>query len=267
MAVITISRGSYSRGKEIAEKVAQKLGYGCVSREVILEAHEEFGVPEVKLVQAITNAPSILARFTSGKRRYVAYVEAALLQRVARRSVVYHGLAGQFLLRNVPHVLKVRVLADMEDRVAAQMERDGSPRDQALRLLRNDDAERRKWSQALYGIDTADPSLYDIVLHIGQLRVDDAVEIICRTSKLEQFQSTAESQAQIEDLALAAEAKAGLLHLDPDVVVRAEKGVLHVHTKTLLAQEHQIVAKVEAAVLALEGVRQVKVHTVPIDTY
>jgi hypothetical protein len=38
MSVITISRGSYSHGKEIAEKVAQKLGYECISREIILEA-------------------------------------------------------------------------------------------------------------------------------------------------------------------------------------------------------------------------------------
>jgi len=27
MAIITISRGSYSHGKEVAEKVATKLGY------------------------------------------------------------------------------------------------------------------------------------------------------------------------------------------------------------------------------------------------
>jgi cytidylate kinase len=267
MATITISRGSYSRGKEIAEKVAQKLGYECVSRDVILEAHEEFGVPEIKLVQAIKNDPSILERFTSGKRRYVAYVEASLLRHVARRPVVYHGLAGHFLLRNLPHVLKVRVLADMEDRVSAQMERDGSSREEALRLLKHDDEERRKWSQALYGIDTADASLYDIVLHIGKLGVDDAVEIICRTSKLPQFQTAPEAQAKTEDLALAAEARAGLLHLDPDIEVRAEKGVLHVHTKALVAHEHRAVARIEAAALALEGVRSVKVHTTPLDAY
>ena len=27
MAIITISRGSYSKGKEVAEKVAERLGY------------------------------------------------------------------------------------------------------------------------------------------------------------------------------------------------------------------------------------------------
>ncbi|MGB9436525.1 MAG: cytidylate kinase family protein [Desulfobacterales bacterium] len=35
MGVITISRGSYSKGKEIAEKLAQQLGYECVSRDIL----------------------------------------------------------------------------------------------------------------------------------------------------------------------------------------------------------------------------------------
>jgi hypothetical protein len=38
MGVITISRGSYSKGKEIAEKLAQKLEYDCISREILLQA-------------------------------------------------------------------------------------------------------------------------------------------------------------------------------------------------------------------------------------
>ena len=62
MAIITISQGSYSKGKEVAEKVAEKLGYECISREVILEASREFNIAEIKLVRAIHDAPSILDR-------------------------------------------------------------------------------------------------------------------------------------------------------------------------------------------------------------
>jgi hypothetical protein len=47
MAIITISRGSYSKGKEIAEKVAQELNYEHTSRDVLLEASEHFNVPEI----------------------------------------------------------------------------------------------------------------------------------------------------------------------------------------------------------------------------
>ena len=114
MAIITISRGSYSRGKEIAEKVAQKLGYECIARDVLLEASKEFNVPEIKLIHAVQNAPSFFDKFRYGKERYVAYIEAAILAHVHKDKYVYHGFAGQFFLRYIPHVLKVRVNADLE---------------------------------------------------------------------------------------------------------------------------------------------------------
>ncbi len=69
MSIITISRGTYSLGKEVAEKVAQKLGYECIAREVLLEASELFNIPETKLLMTMENAPSILDRFTSGRER------------------------------------------------------------------------------------------------------------------------------------------------------------------------------------------------------
>ena len=52
MSIVTISRGSYSKGKDVAEKLAQKLQYDCVSREILLEASEEFNIPEISLVRA-----------------------------------------------------------------------------------------------------------------------------------------------------------------------------------------------------------------------
>jgi len=124
MSIITISRGSYSRGKEVAEKVAAALGYRCISRDVLLEASEIFNVPEIKLVRAIRDAPSILDRFSHGKERYVAYIRASLLRQVQRDNVVYHGLAGHFLLQGIPHVLKVRIIANMEDRIREEMRRE-----------------------------------------------------------------------------------------------------------------------------------------------
>jgi hypothetical protein len=57
MPIITISRGSYSRGKEVAEKLCVKLGFPCVSREIILKASEHFNTPEIKLIRAIHDAP------------------------------------------------------------------------------------------------------------------------------------------------------------------------------------------------------------------
>src|SRR5208283_3861278 len=164
MGIITISRGSYTKGKEIAEKVAKKLGYECVARETLLEASQEFHVPETKLVRALHDAPSILDRFSYGKEKFLAYYEASFLKHLQKDNIVYHGLAGHFLLKGVSHVLKVRILADMDERVKLEMQREKISEKQAYRLLKNDDEERVKWSKYVYGIDTNDPSLYDLVI-------------------------------------------------------------------------------------------------------
>ena len=64
MSIVTISRGSYSKGKEVAENVAQRLGYECIARDAIIDASKEFNIPEIKLIRAIHDAPSILERQT-----------------------------------------------------------------------------------------------------------------------------------------------------------------------------------------------------------
>jgi hypothetical protein len=96
MAIITISRGSYFRGKEIAQKVAQKLGYACISRENLLKSSKEFNIPEIKLMYAFEDGPSILNRFTHGRERYIACIQAALLNNLKKDNVVYMALHFTF---------------------------------------------------------------------------------------------------------------------------------------------------------------------------
>ncbi len=205
MPIITISRGSYSRGKEVAEKVAEKLGYDCLSRDVVLEAAKQLHIPEVKLIRALHDAPSILDRLIGGKEKYVAEFRNVLLGFLKKDDIVYHGLAGQFFLKGVPHVLKVRILADIDYRVQEEMKRENISEKEAHRILTSDDEERRRWSLHLYGIDTWDPTLYDLVLKIGVLTVDCAVDIIVNAMNQPCFYTTAESQQKLCDLALISE--------------------------------------------------------------
>ena len=200
MAIITISRGSYYRGREVAEKLAEKLGYKCISREIILEASQEFNIPEIKLVRAIEDAPKILQRLTHEKEKYVAYIRSSLLKHMQRDNVVYHGLFGNFFLQGIPHVLKVRIVGDLEARVADEVEREGIPADKAREILLRDDEERRKWAHHLYGADTWDATFYDLVIHLKTITVDDAVSLIMHALQLPGFQTTPESQQAIDNL-------------------------------------------------------------------
>ena len=155
-------------------------------------------------MSAVDDPPSILDRFTYGKERYVAYVQAALLEHFQLDNVVYHGMAGHFFVQDVSHVLKVRVVAQMEDRVKLIMQRERVSEAYALHYIKGVDESRRKWSLHLYGIDTHDPTLYDLVIRTKKLSVDDCVEIICSTVALDRFQRTPQSQQAVIDLALAA---------------------------------------------------------------
>jgi len=259
MAIITISRGSYSRGKEIAEKLSQKLGYDCIDRETLLEASEQFNIPEIKLVRAIHDAPSLLDRYTYGKEKYIAYIQAALLRYVRRDGIVYHGLAGQFLLTGISHVLKVRIISDWDDRVVLEMERQNISRKEAERILKSDDKQRRRWSKHLYGIDTVDSSLYDLVLHIKNVTADDAVDIICHTVGLPHFQTTTESQKTLEDLLLAREVKVALLDIKPDSDVSASDGIVLVKTRAHISQEAYLVHMIREAGRRVPGVKEISV--------
>ena len=263
MSIITISRGSYSKGKEIAEKLAKKLGYECISRDILIETSEHFNVPEIKLIRALHDAPSILDRFIYGKDRYISYIRQALLEHVRCDNLVYHGLAGHYFLQGVPHVLKTRIIANMEDRVKEEQKRQNISEKEAYNILRKDDEERRKWGLNLYGIDTWDARLYDVVLHIDALQVDDAVDILYDFASLPSFQSTPESQRMLDNLLLAAKTQAILSEEFPKADVTSKEGVVYINCIAPIIQEAMITAKMENLLKDINEIKEVRINIIP----
>ena len=190
MPIITISRGCHSHGKEIAERVAQALGYECISREVLLEASRFFHVSEKKLLHSIRDAFTLLEQITHGRKKYLAYISAGLLEHVKRDNVVYHGHAGHLLIPEIPHVLKVRVIAELEDRIALLRQKENLSREEAFAHIENEDKQRIAWTDYLYEKEVNDPRLYDLVLCIGRLKIEHASEIICHAARLDALQAT-----------------------------------------------------------------------------
>lgn len=216
MPIITISRGSYSRGKEVAEKLSAKLNYECVSREIVLETCAEFNIPEIKLIRMLHDATTVLERFQQGKERYLSYYRYELLKHLKKDNVVYHGLAGHYFLRDIAHVLKVRIISNMDERVLEEMKRANCSRKEALYLLKKDDEERRKWGLQVYGTDTWDSRLYDMVLQIGTISIEDVVEILYDVAQKPTFQANAESQNTLEKMAKLAEIHAKIISITTD---------------------------------------------------
>ena len=210
MAIITISRGSFSHGKEIAEKVAETLHYECISREILLQASQYFHVSEKKLLRSIHDAPTLLERITHGREKYVAYIRAALLDHIKKDNVVYHGHAGHLLIPEIRHVLKVRVIAELDERIAFLRQKQNMSRHEAFAFLTKADKQRALWTRYLYKVDIEAPRIYDIIINIDGLKISDACEIICSAAQCETFRTTPESQRVINDLAIVSHVEAAL---------------------------------------------------------
>jgi cytidylate kinase len=259
MAIITISRGSYSRGSEIAEKVAHRLGYSCISRDLILETSKEFNIPEIRLTRALQDGASILEKFTGRREMYLAFIKATLLEHAQKDNMVYHGLAAHFILRRIKHVLHVRITANTEVRAQLLMEREKVSYEEALWLLKMIDHERKQWGMVLYGIDMGDLSNYDLAINVDKLTVDNAVDTICHAAQWEQFKTTPESQRALDELALAATVKAKLLPLFFDVAVTVRKGTVFVKGKTNLDTEARVREAIQAIADTIPGVSDIKI--------
>jgi cytidylate kinase len=227
MAIITFSRGCFSHGKELAERVAERLGYECISREILLEASHFFHVSETKLFESLHDAPGLLNRITHVQQRFVDRIKAALLEHIVKDNVVYHGLAGQMLLDGISHVLRIRVIADMEDRVKLLENRQQVSRKKALHIIELEDHERAEWYRNVYRIDANDPRFYDMELHIGRLTIDDACDIVCQAASKDSFQATAQSQSALEDLAIENHVKVVIEDICK-ADVTSKNGIVHI---------------------------------------
>lgn len=222
MSIITISRGCFSHGKAIAERVAAALGYECISKEILLEASQSFNIPETRLTSSIHDTPDFLERIIhpQARQHYLGCIQTALLEHVKNDNVVYHGMAGHLFLSGIRHVLRIRVIAEMEDRVALVCKIRNICHDEAVALIEAEERQRERWYHSIYKKDMSDPRLYDMVLHIGRLTIDDASELICAAAARQSMKTTTQSQEELNDLTVLCHVQTALTDLcEADVAV------------------------------------------------
>lgn len=259
MPIISISRGSYHRGRDVAHAVAEMLRYESISRDSLLENSDIYDIPEIKLMANVRHAAQVLERFSFGRERYVHYMSSSILRFLKKDNHVYHGLAGQFFVDGVSHVIKVRIIADNEERIVAEAERKNIDKAQARVQLAQDDEERRKWGMLLYGVDISDPANYDMVLNISTMGVDDAAQLIARAASLSCYQATEASRRRINDLALKSEVKAALFDY-PQAGVVVEDGAVRVQIKVPDGQGEVVERRVEEVLAGLSGVQSTEIR-------
>lgn len=264
MSVITVSRGSFSGGKMLAEALAEELGYRCISRESLIEKAAPRGVSQHELRKALEEPPSLLDRFKHKRYIYLAVIQATLAEEVRYGATVYHGHAGHLLLRGAAPVFRARVIAPMEMRIHMAERHLGLDRREVIAYIQKVDKERLKWARYLYGIDWADASLYDLVISLDRIDLDRACDLIARTVKGQKcFVFDSQCQAAMDNLARASRVKAHLA-LDPatsDLQFDVEADGGEVRIKGRVSDIHQVM-EIERVARKVEGVTGVNLAKV-----
>jgi cytidylate kinase len=198
VAIITISRGSLSGGKALAGCLAERLAYPTLGREVLQEAAESVGISEEVFREKFEAAPGLWARMTREREKYVLAVQTALAEWCTRGDLVYHGLSGQFLLKEIPGVLRVRLVAPMEMRIKAFL--DTHPlmsHSEAETFIRNVDQDRSRWCRLLYGADVTDTSHYDMTVNLKRLSLESACATIAEAASQPRYQITDDVETEL----------------------------------------------------------------------
>lgn len=189
MDVVTISRQLGSLGFEIAQLLAERLGYRLVWREVINQAAIRAGAPEVAL--AMIDELNLLGIYPPQEKclAYIEAVEKVLRELADEGKVVIVGRGGQIVLHEDPRVLHVRVVAPLEVRVERISARKAVSPKAALAQIKASDRTRRLYFQKFYQMDWDEPTLYDLIINSERIPPDTAVEMICQALSLPRLET------------------------------------------------------------------------------
>lgn len=263
MSLIILSSDVVALEQQIAQHAAKKLGYQLLGPEILPAIATTNGIPADKLEKTLHKSPSPWWR-GAAKQWFLslACIEADVLDRLGADNIVCWGLAAHLYVLGVSHALKVRFLSDGPTRAQRVAEERRITVKKAERWLESEKRKRAQWSSAAFGLNELDPSMYDLVINLGQIDPDEAVSTIAGAVGYRKFQPMTYSIKNLAESALAAKVKAKLLTSMTDVRVEARDGRVKVTSKALKRERQKKAAAIKELAGAVDGVEFVEVHLI-----
>src|SRR5450759_1600011 len=217
MAIITISREFGSGGDEVASRLCEILSYKSFGKLQIIQAAKEstlsksnaidysednhevqsfldrlFGrTPSLVQKIAWSENPSISSRPAQADvhdTAMLSLVKRAIQAAVTAGNMVIIGRGGQVLLKDTPGVLHLRIEAPVKiriERVKLQLIKEpgaSQSEDNLVRaasdIIANRDMASADYIKRYFNVDWDNPLRYHMVLNLGKLNVEQAVQII-----------------------------------------------------------------------------------------
>ncbi len=221
MAVIAVSRQMGAWGDEIAGDAARSLGYSYVDRENIYGEAERLGLQRGDLEKLDEKKPSLRDRiFRDRISLYKRLLRSIIFQFAKNGNSVLVGGGACLILKDLPGILRVKVVAPEAIRIGRVAEQLGLSSDEAASLVHSSDNNRAGFIKHLFEADWMDAVKYDLVLNTGHVAREEAARLIegIATSDRMQWESE-EALGLMQKLALARKVDA-MLFTDKRVEAR-----------------------------------------------
>ncbi|MGI9521352.1 MAG: AAA family ATPase [Hyphomicrobiaceae bacterium] len=206
MTVIAMTREMGTLGKDVAAGVSEKLGIEVVHHEIVeRQLAERLQTSESAVHRFLEGEASLWERWKIDSKRVSRFTAEEVLDLAMRDNVLIRGWGAAQLLRDIPHVLCVRVCAPMANRIAEMRQRlQVDSADVARREIeRNDEAHDRAVRRQFH-VDWRNATGYDLVLNTGFVPIETAAAVLQQIAKSGAYEPSDASRAVLSDKLLEA---------------------------------------------------------------
>ncbi|HUP98007.1 MAG TPA: cytidylate kinase family protein [Usitatibacter sp.] len=260
MPLVAMTREMGSLGKDVAAGIAARANKKVVYHEIIEPIANKMRLRKSHVERFLEGKSGIWERLTTDQTSLSIFTADETFRFLRDDSTaVIRGWGAAHLLRNIPHVVRVRVCAPLETRVSRMMERLATDnRETVENEIQLSEEAHSAITKRHFGVNWRDPENYDLVLCTERLSVDECVEEVEGMLKRKCFQETDESRGLVQSLSLEWSVRSALRRdartTGTAITVDVANGTASLRGVVDTSEEASAAAEIAAAV---EGIKSV----------
>ena len=272
MTVIAMTREMGTLGKDVALELSVKMDLALIHHQLVeQDIAKRLSVEVGDVHRFLEGSPSLLTRWKIDEQRLSRYTTEEILKLAQKGNVIIRGWGAAYLLKDIPHIMRVRICAPMKYRTRCMMDRLGvTDAAVARREIERNDAAHTRTMRQFFDADWENPLHYHLTLNTGSLPVSACVEQIRLLTANPMFKATEESRGKLTDklvetrirMALEQSASSGLDGRMIDIAVQSGKVTL-----TGATSRQSEISNLEGVIRQTKGVTSVENQIVRVDPH
>jgi cytidylate kinase len=180
MNVITVSREFGAGGGEVARRLAERLGWELLDRELLHQAAAVEHMVDAELETLDEKALSLVDRMRlhPPHERYMHGLKEAARTAAARGNVVMVGRGTSFLVGESAEQFRLRLVAPLGWRAERMADLEGWSYEEALARCARVDQSRERFMRYFFGAGSTRAAAYDLVVNTGRVSLGEVVELV-----------------------------------------------------------------------------------------